>query len=197
MSSLSPDNMEFIAIDVETANANMASICQIGLAHYKNGKIIEEFSTYIDPQDYFDPGNISIHGINDDTVVGAPTIRKASKQLYAYLDKRVTVCHTHFDRVAIEKACAKNSVRTPACTWLDSACVARRAWPNSVSGGYGIHNLCHALGYKFKHHDALEDAKAAGHILLAASKECNHDIQGWLKRVTQPVGATKSRRRGL
>ncbi len=45
--------MEFVAIDVETANANMASICQIGLAHYKNGKLIEEFSTYIDPQDYF------------------------------------------------------------------------------------------------------------------------------------------------
>lgn len=186
-------NMEFVAIDVETANANMASICQIGLAHYRNGRIIEEFSTYIDPEDYFDETNISIHGINDDTVVGAPTMEEASIQLYAYLDNRVTVCHTHFDRVSIKQACDKNSIRTPECTWLDSACVARRAWPNLGSGGYGLHNICRALGYKFKHHDALEDAKAAGHILLAASKECNLDVQGWLKRVTQPVASIKRR----
>ena len=181
--------MEFIAIDVETANANMASICQIGLAHYKNSKLIEEFSTYIDPQDYFDSTNISIHGINDDTVVGAPTIKEASSQLYTYLDKRVAVCHTHFDRVSIKQACTRNSIRIPECTWLDSACVARRAWPDLRSGGYGLHNICRALGYEVKHHDALEDAKAAGYILLSASKECNLDIQGWLKRVKQPIAS--------
>ena len=29
--------MEFVALDFETANADMSSICQIGLACYKNG----------------------------------------------------------------------------------------------------------------------------------------------------------------
>lgn len=33
--------MEFVAIDVETANADMASICQIGLAKYKDGNLEE------------------------------------------------------------------------------------------------------------------------------------------------------------
>ena len=34
--------MNFVAIDVETANASMASICQIGLAEYENGVLSEE-----------------------------------------------------------------------------------------------------------------------------------------------------------
>lgn len=29
--------MDFVAIDAETANADMASICQIGVAKYNNG----------------------------------------------------------------------------------------------------------------------------------------------------------------
>jgi len=34
--------MDFIAIDVETANADMASICQIGLAKYESGILSDE-----------------------------------------------------------------------------------------------------------------------------------------------------------
>ncbi len=79
----------------------------------------------------------------------------------------------------------------PECTWLDSARVARRAWSDFAWGGYGLYNICRALSYEFKHHDALEDAKAAGHILLIASKECNLDVEGWLKRVNQPIDPTK------
>jgi DNA polymerase-3 subunit epsilon len=55
-----------------------------------------------------------------------------------------------------------------------------------------LHNVCNFLGYKFQHHDALEDAKAAGHILLAASKESELDIEGWLKRVNQPIDSKKN-----
>jgi DNA polymerase-3 subunit epsilon len=31
------------------------------------------------------------------------------------------------------------------------------------------------IGYEFKHHDALEDAKAAGYVLLAAMQESGLD----------------------
>ena len=44
--------MDFVAIDVETANADMASICQIGVAKYSEGKLIEEWSSLVDPEDY-------------------------------------------------------------------------------------------------------------------------------------------------
>jgi len=184
--------MGFIAIDVETANPDMASICQIGLARYEGGLLTEEWKSYIDPEDYFDDINISIHGIDESTVKGAPVLAQISQQLHGFLDNRVAVCHTHFDRVAIQQAFEKYRIRHPSCDWLDSARVARRAWGEFAWGGYGLYNVCAALGYEFKHHDALEDAKAAGHILLAAIVRSGLDIEGWIKRVRQPIDPDKT-----
>jgi DNA polymerase-3 subunit epsilon len=47
------------------------------------------------------------------------------------------------------------------------------------------------IGYSFQHHDALEDAKAAARVLLAAMEKTGLDLAGWLRRVDQPInGAT-------
>lgn len=181
--------MEFAAIDVETANADMSSICQIGVAVFRKGRLVEEWKTYIDPEDYFDEINISIHGIDETTVKGAPVISDVSGEIYRFLDDHVSVCHTHFDRVAVQQAFEKYKLRYPRCTWLDSARVARRTWADFAQRGYGLGNICAFLGYEFTPHDALEDAKAAACILNAAIEKTGLDIEGWLRRVKQPIGA--------
>jgi DNA polymerase-3 subunit epsilon len=180
--------MEFIALDVETANADMSSICQIGLARFTDGVLQEEWKTFIDPEDYFDAVNISIHGINEASVEGAGTFPAVADQIWGYLDGRVAVCHTHFDRVAVLQAARKYGLCPPSCTWLDSARVARRAWQQFASKGYGLESVCSFLGYEFAHHDALEDAKAVAYILLAAIQGTGMDVQGWLRRVEEPCG---------
>jgi DNA polymerase-3 subunit epsilon len=184
--------MDFIALDFETANTDMSSICQVGLANFKNGLLQEEWKTYIDPEDFFDEMNISIHGINESTVEGAPTLPDVASRIYNYLDGRIAVCHTPFDRVAIQQACIKYNLRMPTCTWLDSARVTRRTWEQFAWSGYGLANVCTSLGYQFTHHDALEDAKAAAHILLASIEKTGIDLYGWLRRVEQPIDPSKS-----
>lgn len=184
--------MNFVAIDVETANADMASICQIGLSKFDNGILSDEWKTYVDPEDYFNPFNISIHGIDESVVEDAPKFPELIDTLRAYLENAVVVCHTHFDRVAMKQACQSYGIAPIECTWLDSARVARRTWKECAWRGYGLHDVCQTLGYKFKHHDALEDAKAAGHILLSASNKTGHNIDGWLKRVSQPIDPASS-----
>lgn len=184
--------MDFVALDFETANADMSSICQIGLANFKNGLLQEEWKTYIDPEDFFDEMNISIHGINESTVTGAPTLPDVASHIYNYLDGRIAVCHTHFDRVSLQQACIKYNLRLPTCTWLDSARVTRRTWEQFAWSGYGLASVCTSLGYQFTHHDALEDAKAAAHILLAAIGKTGIDLHGWLRRVEQPIDPSRS-----
>jgi DNA polymerase-3 subunit epsilon len=179
--------MNFVAIDVETANAEMASICQIGLVKYTNGTPVNEWVTYVDPEDFFDGINVSIHGIDETTVQGAPTYPELFDTLRSYLQDNVVVCHTHFDRVATHQACQRYGISMPETTWLDSARVARRTWSEFSSRGYGLYNVCKFLGYEFKHHDALEDAKAAGHILCAAVQQSGLELEAWLKRVRQPI----------
>lgn len=187
--------VQFTAIDVETANADMASVCQIGVARFVAGTISEEWKTYVDPEDFFDDINVSIHGINEQIVAGAPTFREAADRVNAFLDGEVVVTHTHFDRVSLHQAASKCRVPPPNCTWLDSARVARRAWSELAYSGYGLAGVCNRIGYSFKHHDALEDAKAAAHIMLAAMTETGLDVEGWLKRVRQPLDPSKANER--
>ena len=179
--------MNFVALDVETANADISSICQIGIAKFEDNKLIHEWCSLIDPEDYFDPMNIYIHGITETDVEGAPKINEVAKKIYGYLDGALTVCHTHFDRVSISKAFDKYAIRIPEPKWLDTARVARRTWSEVSWSGYGLKNVCELIGYEFKHHNALEDAKASGYILIAAIAKTGLGIKDWLKRVKQPI----------
>jgi DNA polymerase-3 subunit epsilon len=183
--------MNFVAIDVETANADMGSICQIGVAVFTNGQLVNEWCVLVDPEDYFDNVNISIHGIEPHMVEGQPTFPQIASRLRSALENTIAVCHTHFDRIAIGRAFSKNGLSPIETQWLDSARVVRRTWPEFAWKGYGLANVCRKIGYEFKHHDALEDAKAAGTVLLAALKESQQDLGYWCQRVTRPIDFTK------
>ncbi|PKO52614.1 MAG: transposase [Betaproteobacteria bacterium HGW-Betaproteobacteria-20] len=179
--------MDFVAIDVETANSDMASICQIGIAKFSNGVLVEEWVSLLNPEDYFHFINIDIHGIDENDVVDAPKFSDVLYKLKYFMDGSICICHTHFDRVSIAKAFQKYSIQPLNITWLDSARVARRTWEEFAWSGYGLANVCRKIGYEFNHHDALEDAKASGQVVLAAIKESKLDLDMWVKRVKQPI----------
>jgi DNA polymerase-3 subunit epsilon len=184
--------MDFVAIDVETANADMASICQIGVAKFVAGQLFHEWSTLVDPEDHFDGMNVSIHGIDEDMVAGHPTLPEVSALLLSHLSDSVCVSHMPFDRTAVSRAFLKYGLTLPTLSWLDSAAVARRTWTEVAQKGYGLKNVCRRIGYKFKHHDALEDAKAAGHLLVAALRETQCDMAAMQARVLLPIDPSRS-----
>jgi DNA polymerase-3 subunit epsilon len=132
----------FVAIDVETANADIGSICQVGLARFVDGHIVEEWCSLIDPEDYFDGVNISIHGIEPPMVRGQPTLPQIADQIRSALEGTVSVCHTHFDRIAVARAYGKYNLKPISTTWLDSARVVRRAWKDLAWKGVVITKLC-------------------------------------------------------
>jgi len=184
--------MKFTAIDLETANSDMASICQIGMARFEDGQVVSEWSTLIDPEDDFDSMNVSIHGIEPHMVRGKPKLPDVVDTLREYLSQNVCVCHTHFDRVALHRGFQRYELAPIPICWLDSARVVRRTWKDLAWSGYGLANVCERIGYAFKHHDALEDAKAAGHVLLAAFKESQQGLEEWQKRVALPIDLERS-----
>ena len=185
--------LTFNSIDVETANADRASICQVGIIHVYDGKIRDQWDTLIDPEDWFDPWNIEIHGIDEASVKGRPTLPEVRNELRHRLRGSVLVSHTAFDRVAFERAMTRYDLEQLQVTWLDSAKIARRAWPDEYGvRGWGLKNIAKNFGISFKHHDALEDAKVAAEIVLRACDESKLDIDGWLQRVKQPITPSTS-----
>lgn len=178
----------FNAVDVETANMDRASICQIGIAQVRDGKLGNEWCTLVDPEDWFDGWNVSIHGIDREAVKGAPKLPDIHAELIGLLGGAVIASHTSFDRVALERAFAKYDLPQLEAVWLDTAKVARRAWPDEFGRrGYGLKKLAQHFNIEFEHHDALEDAKAAAQILLKAIESSELDIAGWLRRVERPI----------
>jgi len=185
--------LEFVALDVETANPDLSSICQIAVVDFKDGAVTGSWQSLVDPQDYFDPRNTGIHGISEAAVRGAPTIRALVSELQSRLAGALVASHTPFDRVAIFRALEKHRVPLIESKWLDTARVVRRAWPQFARSGYGLANVAGYLGIVFRHHVAEEDARVAGEILLRAIAETAVGVEEWLHRSTELVGGSIAR----
>lgn len=133
--------MDFVSVDVETANADIASICQIGIVGFEDGNVKESWQTLVNPEDYFDPFNISIHGIDNQAVREAPIFPDIYDHVKEWLTTSVVASHTPFDRVAVERVAQKYGLEPLGGAWLDTARVARRAWPQFARNGYGLSNV--------------------------------------------------------
>lgn len=179
--------MRFVALDVETANPDMSSICQIGIVHFENGQVVDSWSSLVNPNDYFDDMNVSIHGIGRGDVSGAPDFKQIAVEAFRRIVNEVVAIHTPFDRNAIARASAKYGVAVPECAWINTASVARRAWPEVAQKGYGLSALARKFGFKFQHHNAVEDARAAGLVLIKAMEDANLDLNAWIDRVKRPI----------
>jgi DNA polymerase-3 subunit epsilon len=138
----------------------------------------------VDPEDDFDAMNVSIHGISPEDVVGKPTMAKVFPVISSVLTDVVVVHHSHFDKSALNRAAIKYGAGPLQCIWLDTLRVARRAWPHLDDGrGYGLARLASEFSIAFRHHDAADDAKAAGLLMLRAINDSGFGLENWLKRV--------------
>jgi DNA polymerase III subunit epsilon len=187
--------MDFIVIDVETANPDLASICQIGVAVFVDGRFSESWGTLVNPNDYFDFHNVSVHGISEEMVATAPQWTEVHHRLKSSFSNQILASHTPFDRTAIRRACEKASTLPLECRWLDTARVVRRTWPEFSKSGYGLANLATHFGITFKHHDAVEDARAAGEILLRAIQETGTTASDWCSLSLQSTSSSLSEAR--
>jgi DNA polymerase-3 subunit epsilon len=172
---LGPD---FVVIDVETACSRVSSICQIGIVGFRDGMVDFEYETLVDPRDQFSSFNTRIHGITEEHVVGQPCFGDVHGVVHGYLTGRTTVAHSYFDKGALAAACRVHGRAGIETIWLDSARVAKRAWPALAS--HKLNVVARHLGIPLKHHDALSDARAAGMIVVRAIEHSGITLAQWL-----------------
>ncbi|MCZ2256901.1 exonuclease domain-containing protein [Sporosarcina sp. G11-34] len=159
--------MNFIAIDFETANSSRASICSIGIVIVENGLIKEEIHTYIDPEDEFTYFNTVIHGITEDMVQGAPTFEEYWPIFKLLIEGRMLIAHNaSFDMSAMRYALDLYNEPYAEFTYGCSYVFSKKVWPTLFD--HKLSTVADHLGISFKHHDALEDARAAALVTLAA-----------------------------
>ena len=172
MSSFS--GLDFVAVDMETANAQRASVCAVGVALVRAGEVVATEKILVQPPtglDSFSALNRGIHGICAEDVKGAPAWDEVAGQLEALGSQLPLVAHNAaFDRGAYEAACAETGRAAQPIEWLDLLELARRLRPDSRQHTLPV--LAEAYGVTLEsHHDAEQDARACAEVLVEIAKE--------------------------
>ena len=88
-------DQDTVFVDIETTggNANRDRITELAIITMRNGEMISEWSTLINPLTYI-PQNIqNLTGISDEMVREAPTFAEIYKEIYQRLSNYVFVAH--------------------------------------------------------------------------------------------------------
>lgn len=172
--------MDFVAIDFETANEKRSSPCAIGIAEVSAGRLTGARSWLIrPPQGYFDRFNVSIHGITEADVAGAPEFDELWPILLPYLDGKTVIAHNAgFDISVLKHTLDHYGIEPPRLRYACTVVISKLAWPDRST--YRLNAMADHLGITFRHHDAGEDAEACAKIALKACRQTDspglHDL---------------------
>ncbi len=171
------DGLNFVAIDVETANANRGSICAIGATVVRNGVTTSTHSWLTRPPkglDDFSGFNISLHGITPDMVADQPPFTERLDELMALSDGLPLVAHNAaFDVGALRDACTATDRDWPTTDYACSLVMARRAL-DLIS--YRLPIVAAECGIDLvDHHEAGADALACARVVLEIARRTNAD----------------------
>ncbi len=161
-------NIKYLSLNAETANDD-ESISSIGIILVENKKIIKKHYTLINPESDF--SNTDIHGIKQEDVDGKPTFEEFWKDNKNLIIDNIIVGHNvkSCDLIAIGKNLKKYNIAVPIFKYLDTLNISKKI-PRELLGlpkeKYALEYIAkHVLGYTFKSHNALKDAKAT-HLLF-------------------------------
>lgn len=156
--------MKLLIYDVETANANRSSICQVGWIMLNNDEIVDSDCSLINPHEEFDVRNVKTHGITAKEVENAPSFSEYfAFRLAELFESCLILAHNAiFDIMATTEALEKAGNEMPSILFVDTITVARAL---AESRDYKLITLANSIGYKFDAHNALNDCQAVLAVL--------------------------------
>jgi len=156
----------YAVVDIETSGgrAQVDKITEIAIYIHDGEKIVDEFSTLINPETYIPPFITRLTGINNDMVATAPKFYEVAKKIVLMTEGRLFVAHNApFDYRFIQeefKRLGYNYQRQTMCTVR----MSRKIIPGV--GSYSLGNLCQTLGITINNrHRAAGDALATTRLL--------------------------------
>ena len=185
----------FVGFDVETANPRWGSICQIGLVKIIDGEEVDRASWLCKPPAplaQFEEGNVAVHGITADDVSDAPDVRDRIGEMVEFVGDLPLVAHNaQFDSTALLSGLLSAGAEVPTVPLACSLALSRDASKAEVISVRN-HKLptvaAHLSAPDFSHHDATEDARAAGEIIARSGVQKAQSALDSLMHVNLPDG---------
>lgn len=186
--------MNFIAIDFETANEKRSSPCSIGIVVVKNGQVVDTLHHLIRPKEMrFMPINIGIHGIRPAMVKEELEFDKVWEKIKDYFQGNLVIAHNaSFDISVLRNTAELYNIELPNFEYICTMKLAKNFYRGIENAK--LNTVSDYLGYKFKHHDALDDALACSNILLNICEEIKcKDINEISKLIGVTIGTVDTR----
>ena len=167
--------MDFVAIDFETATSKFTSACSLGFCVVEDNKIVKRQEIYIRPVPFeFNEYNIKIHGIEPFMVENKPTFDEYWNDLKPYLNNKTVIAHNAtFDVGVLCAMLDLFGIEYPKFKYLCTVKLSQKAYPELSS--HKLNNLCDAMGIKFHHHQAYDDAYACAMVMLRILEDYSLD----------------------
>ncbi|MFI3313085.1 MAG: PolC-type DNA polymerase III [Eubacteriales bacterium] len=157
---------EFVVFDLETTGLSNRTekITEIGAAVYRNGEMVEEFQTLVNPGKMLSQKIIDLTGITDFMLKDAPTIDQVLPGFLEFVGNRPLVAHNaEFDIGFISAACRELDIPFEP-TYVDTLVLAQNLLPSLKK--YKLNLVAEALDLPaFNHHRAVDDAKTLGYMM--------------------------------
>jgi DNA polymerase-3 subunit epsilon len=163
--------LDFTAIDFETANKYANSACSLAAVTMNDDACVKEGYTLIKPPFMvFSPDNIRIHGITPEQVAHKQKFDALWPSIRPHIDGRIIVAHyAVFDTRVLRSLLQYYHLEMPDISYACTVEISRKVWPELAN--HKLDTVAHFLGYQFRHHQALDDAKACAMIVCEAAKK--------------------------
>lgn len=162
----------FVVLDCETSGSAPhlgAAITEIGAVKVQGGKILDTFSTLVNPGHSIPSYITALTGIDDLLVSGAPEISSVLPDLFEFFEDESTVFvaqNAPFDLSFLKSAATKLGYSWPGMRILDTAVLARRVLDREEAPNCRLSTLASLFGAAIKpNHRALDDALATVDVL--------------------------------
>ena len=176
--------MDFVTIDFETSTYSQNSACSIGLVKYQNGKAIDSYYSLIrPPRLYIRPDFTDIHGLTVDDVKDAPKFNEIWEScILPFIEDYPLAAHNAiFDKGVLKGVLEHYEIEVPKLSFFCSCELSRRTWRNLKS--HALTALAKNFKIVYEAHNALDDAKTCGKIiLLAAEKHSSKSVKELLSK---------------
>lgn len=148
----------YCVLDLETTGLSpkTGKITEIGIMKLKDGKAIDEFSCFVNPEKPIPARVVEVTNITDDMVKDAQTIEKVFPKLLEFIEGSVLVAHNAEFDVGFLKHNAKVLGYDFDFTYLDTLSLAKELFPSFKT--YKLGRIAKNLGIKVETaHRALSD----------------------------------------
>ena len=157
--------MEFIAFDLETTGfmPRMSQIVEIAAVKFNNEKVVDQFSTLINPGQPIPPEATRVHGITDEMVARSPKIEEVLEGFATFCGEMVMVAHNApFDTEFLKADIERFEAPAPRGLILDTCAMARKVVPGGPN--YRLGTLVSHLGFAQDgaYHRAEADSRYCG-----------------------------------